>query len=179
MRISEHQPQDVAAGVGQLLALLAQLDDLVSRCTRAQYRASPEGRSGIGSHVRHCLDHIQALLDGASYGVIDYDARRRGTPVEACRDAAKQHLYAIERRLRALDQTPGTALVRVRAVVDREGQAVLLHSSLARELQFVASHTIHHCALIARLAGDVGVEVVPAFGYAPSTPLLVPAGRCA
>jgi uncharacterized damage-inducible protein DinB len=45
-----------------------------------------------------------------------------------------------------------------------------VRSSVGRELAFVVSHTIHHCAVIALLLRDLGVAVPPRFGYAPSTP---------
>ena len=32
----------------------------------------------IGQHLRHSLDHVNAILDGAESGVIDYDHRERG-----------------------------------------------------------------------------------------------------
>ena len=44
-----------------------------------------------------------------------------------------------------------------------------LTSSLARELQTLASHTIHHYALIAMAVRAFGVEVDANFGMAPST----------
>jgi uncharacterized damage-inducible protein DinB len=45
-------------------------------------------------------------------------------------------------------------------------------STHARELAFVISHTIHHCALMAVLLAVQGIPVPYRFGYAPSTPLL-------
>jgi hypothetical protein len=42
-------------------------------------------------------------------------------------------------------------------------------SSLARELRSVASHTVHHFALVALQLRLAGVAVDPRFGVAPST----------
>ena len=42
-------------------------------------------------------------------------------------------------------------------------------SSLARELQFLTSHTIHHFAVIALILRAMDVEVDREFGVAPST----------
>jgi uncharacterized damage-inducible protein DinB len=47
---------------------------------------------------------------------------------------------------------------------------VAVRSTLARELLFVISHTIHHQALIAVLLSAAGRTVPEAFGLAPSTP---------
>jgi uncharacterized damage-inducible protein DinB len=46
-------------------------------------------------------------------------------------------------------------------------------SSVARELAFVISHTIHHNAQIALLAHRLGSRrLPPGFGVAPSTPAM-------
>jgi hypothetical protein len=46
----------------------------------------------------------------------------------------------------------------------------VVRSTLGRELAFVASHTIHHFAIVALLLRDMGIGVPARFGYAPSTP---------
>jgi hypothetical protein len=43
------------------------------------------------------------------------------------------------------------------------------HSTLGRELQVVASHTVHHFALIALLLERLSVPVAAGFGVAAST----------
>jgi hypothetical protein len=50
------------------------------------------------------------------------------------------------------------------------GETVTGWSTLGRELAFVASHTIHHQALIAMLLGVQDVDAPDRLGYAPSTP---------
>ena len=47
--------------------------------------------------------------------------------------------------------------------------AAWMPSSVARELQAVRSHTIHHFALIAMTLRAWGIEVDSTFGVAPST----------
>lgn len=42
-------------------------------------------------------------------------------------------------------------------------------TSVGRELRFLLSHTVHHCALIAILLSLRGGEVPNGFGIAPST----------
>ncbi|MDH3494762.1 MAG: hypothetical protein OEM82_14505, partial [Acidobacteriota bacterium] len=44
-----------------------------------------------------------------------------------------------------------------------------LPTSLARELEFLHSHTVHHYALIAAKLGSMNIEVPFEFGVAPST----------
>ena len=42
-------------------------------------------------------------------------------------------------------------------------------SSIGRELGFLLSHTIHHCALIAVMMRLRGLATPPGFGVAPAT----------
>jgi len=49
------------------------------------------------------------------------------------------------------------------------GERGWVFSNLARELQFLASHTVHHYALIALTLTALGVPVDADFGMAPST----------
>jgi uncharacterized damage-inducible protein DinB len=52
-------------------------------------------------------------------------------------------------------------------ISDEQGQVV--KTSVDRELVFLASHTIHHMAIIGMLAEQAGVEVGAEFGVHPST----------
>jgi len=64
-------------------------------------------------------------------------------------------------------------MVVVRTLVAIDGPVVEAVSSVARELAFVVSHTIHHNAQIALLAHRLGSSRLPRrFGVAPSTPAL-------
>src|SRR4051812_42637413 len=93
---------DRAAATRPLAALLQQLADVVAHLRTDQYRQNPVGvvTSSVGGHVRHCLDHVRALIDSLESGELDYDNRRRGTDIEtstaaAC-DAIGDLLTAIE-----------------------------------------------------------------------------------
>ena len=55
----------------------------------------------IGGHVRHCLDHVAALLDGLDGGVVDYEARERGTAAEGD-PAAAAWVAELDARLAAM-----------------------------------------------------------------------------
>jgi uncharacterized damage-inducible protein DinB len=50
-----------------------------------------------------------------------------------------------------------------------EDKVVWSVSSTFRELQFLATHTVHHFALVALLLRQRGVEVPVEMGVAPST----------
>ena len=67
---------------------------------------------------------------------------------------------------RTLDQP-----VAVAAVMSVHGVSVTGWSTMARELAFVMSHTIHHQAIVALLLEQHGTGIPSErFGYAPSTP---------
>ncbi len=156
--------------VAPLRAVLAQVEAVLAGLTQAQYVQNPVGtfKSSIGGHVRHCLDHIEALIS-ADAGFIDYDKRRRGTSIETDLAAA----IAETRRLSAaLDSLSGRAMggdLVVSLMLSGDGPALRWGSSLGRELAFVLSHTIHHGAMIAAMVELVGAEVPAGFGLAPST----------
>lgn len=146
------------------IALLEQSHGLIAALAPTVYATVPAGRrSGAGPHVRHILDHYAALLDGVAGGVVDYEARERDERLE--RDPQRA-LAAIEQTIRGL-----------RALAERDGGRVLAVSSdghqgpstLARELLFLLSHTVHHQALVSLLLQNAGVEVDECFGVAPST----------
>jgi uncharacterized damage-inducible protein DinB len=161
---------NVAAGA--LADCLADLASLLERVSDLDYIAkAPGGVSGaIGAHVRHCLDHVNAVLDPAPDGVVRYDGRRRHPTLETDRHVAAATLRRSAARLEVLTRDRADVPIVLESQVDRDGACVQVISSLARELVFVLQHTIHHQALVALLLAGRGVAVPPTFGYAPSTP---------
>jgi uncharacterized damage-inducible protein DinB len=145
--------------------LLEQLDDEEYVAARAR------GISGsIGGHVRHCLDHVNALVAGAATGEVNYDSRRRDTVVERRRDAALDESRRLCDRLSDLAMLPSDVELKLWGALETEGPPIASMSTLGREVAFVVSHTIHHFAVIALLLWAMGREVPARFGYAPSTP---------
>ena len=137
------------------------------RAVRAE--AGRRGAQRIGGHVRHCLDHVEALLRGAGDGLLDYDRRERGTDVERSRTAALETIRRQERQLLEFTWPSGHRPLRLSVLVSPDAPPSVVLSSLDRELAFALSHTIHHGALIAVMAKLLGVAVPADFGYAPST----------
>ena len=152
-----------------------QLDDIaavVMSLDDATYVARPIGgvSGSIGEHVRHCLDHIGALVAATGSRPLSYDHRERGTTVE--RDPAEA-LRLIMRLKSAVDRWGSRAMdepVCVVSMLTAAGETVTGWSTLGRELAFVSSHTIHHEAMIAVLLSLAGGEVPDRFGLAPGTP---------
>jgi hypothetical protein len=156
-----------------LVELLHQLRQMIVRLDDDDYIMSPPGRTtgGIGGHVRHCLDHVAALLTGTCTGLCTYDRRRRGTEVETSRAAAIEATTEAMIRLLGLDATTLESEVFVETQLDPSGTMVVARSSVGREVAFVVSHTIHHNAIIAQMMQTRGLAFAPRFGVAPATPL--------
>jgi uncharacterized damage-inducible protein DinB len=152
-----------------------QLEDLaaiVMSLDEATYTARPiaEVSGSIGEHVRHCLDHIGALVGATAAQPLSYDRRERGTAVE--RDPAEA-LRLIMLLKAATGRWSGRSVdepICVRSQLTTSGEFLTGWSTLGRELAFVNSHTIHHQALIAVLLVLARVPVPDRLGFAPSTP---------
>lgn len=165
----------MSAAAPAVLALRERLEELthvVRALAPEAYRARPSRVSGsVGEHVRHVLDHVSSLLAGDPSSVLSYDQRLRGTAVETEPRAAVRELARLDAALeqwgdRSLDES-----VAVAALLCRNGRSITGRSTLARELAFVMSHTIHHQAIVALLLEQQGAPVPGgAFGYAPATP---------
>lgn len=162
-----HEPEALRPLVG----LLRQLFDLIETLTDEEYTRKPIGvvESSIGGHVRHNLDHIEALLSGLTTGRVCYDHRDRGTDIERERVAALSAILRLERDLFALPWGEVPRALGLSALVAPDLPPVLAMSSAERELAFVVSHTIHHNALIRVMVKLIGAPVPAEFGYAPST----------
>lgn len=165
----------------QLAVSLRQLAELLAVTSDEQYIQNPVGviASSLGGHVRHCLDHFEALCSGAATGAMDYDDRARGTRVETDRYAAQQSIRRLQDRVAMLDASMLTKAVRVTAMLAGDGTSIEATSSLGRELAFVLSHTVHHCALITAMCRTLGIPIPERFGYAPSTIAHLDGSACA
>jgi len=144
---------------------------LLERHSPYSYMKSDPGTfgSGVGPHMRHVLDHYASFISGVELGIINYDDRERNTLVERSLDACIQKARELLATLHGL-AIDGDAPVEVIASANTfGGKADLSESTLARELQFLASHTVHHYALIAIASRLQGIMPDKQFGIAPST----------
>jgi uncharacterized damage-inducible protein DinB len=138
-------------------------------------RDQPEGQftnsckevfsSTIGQHVRHCVEHYEEFLLAFHEGRnLDYEKRPRDLRLETDTGEALRRLTAIHASLGELPDAASHSL----GVLDT-GATAPSPSSAAREMQYLLSHTVHHFALIAVIAGLGGISVTSDFGVAPST----------
>ena len=123
----------------------------------------------IGKHVRHIIDHYSALLTATSGagGLLDYENRNRDLSLEKDRRAARDCLEETVEALRSRFEGPCADELNMRH--NSAGKHQTVKTSVERELVFLASHTIHHTAIIGMLAEQAGVKVSSDFGVHPST----------
>lgn len=148
-------------------ALLRSLDDdIYARPTSDRPRAA-----GVGPHFRHCLDFYRCFLRDLEGGRIDYDARDRQPELETSILTALASVESIIADLDSIDEEQAQREVTVHhdGFPGEELVTSWQRSTVARELRFLASHTVHHFALIAHLAREQGVEPGDEFGVAPAT----------
>jgi len=151
---------------------LDQIGALLLEIPSDVYTAAVESRASgtLGEHVRHCLDHVSALLSADVSKPLSYDHRRRGTEVETDPGAALQQILRLKA---ALGRWPMRSLeepIQVSSMIDPSGGTIAGWSTLGRELVFVLSHTIHHQGTMAAVLALHGIAPPAGFGYAPSTP---------
>jgi hypothetical protein len=155
-----------------LIDLLHQMRTMIARLDDVDYAMPAPGRTtgGIGGHVRHCLDHVTALLAGTRTGLCAYDRRQRGTDVETSRTAAIDATTDVMIGLLQIEPALLDSEVLVETQLEPAGEMVITRSSVCREVAFLVSHTIHHNAIVAQMLHARGVDVMPRFGLAPTTP---------
>jgi len=171
--MQEFRPQRAtsATAATALCHLLRELKSIVRKLNDLQFTKRPVGvvASSIGSHVRHCLDHVAALLRSVETGELNYDDRARGTAVESSRFAAIEAIEDLVRQLSGITAEYLDRAILVRVLLFPGSAPTDVQSSFGRELAFVISHTIHHNALVAAMLRTLGIDPPERFGYAPST----------
>ncbi|EAQ66433.1 hypothetical protein MED121_07110 [Marinomonas sp. MED121] len=154
------------------LESLKQAKEVVERLSDAAYTHvhQPYMQSSIGQHLRHIIDNYFALIQGLEKGHIDYNWRRRGAPVEHSRNTALAEIDELYQWLINLNESDiEQKLSLVSEVCLAETQSDFATSNLHRELIFVASHSIHHIAIISMNMRLQDIEVPAHFGLAPAT----------
>lgn len=152
--------------VAEAIALLRQGAGIAELAERAGLADD----TPLGPHLRHVIEHYEALLTGLDDGLVDYDARPRDRRVERdpalarsrCEQLADSYAARLSR------PWPDTLVVACDAGVDGADRH-LAGSTPARELLFVASHAVHHYALLRLALAPLGLHLPDGVGKAPST----------
>ena len=158
--------------VADNIAILQQGIELTSCLGSLYSKATPRClQSSIGGHFRHCVDIYNCFLSSVNSGRINYDLRARNELVESDPELAAFELQAIIDGLRRFSFADGHAELLVVLEGSKRSRECpcWTRSSIARELQSLLSHTVHHYALIAIALRLQGIELATEFGVAPST----------
>lgn len=146
------------------------LDQALALVAAHQAPSAPSYANPVGAHLRHVIEHYWALLRPASAGVVDYDARARDRELEQSPVLARAQLLAIQRELARWSHATLDAPVRVRGQAGLAGDiGFSAQSSIGRELVFIASHAIHHFAVLHQHCKVHGLVLDADFGKAPAT----------
>jgi len=161
------------------ITILQQALDYLESVTEAQYTEviAPFFMSSAGAHMRHILDHYYAIINGLESGFIDYDKRSRGGSVETKLSAAKSSISEITAFLNGLSDEDLKQNVELSTEISVDDKRVaIVGTSVAREIVFAGSHTVHHLATIKHIAQMQNVEVDKELGIAPATATFLRAG---
>lgn len=157
--------QDCVASLKQSIPLLEKINDALY----AETNGLPV-RSGVGVHLRHCIDFYESFLRGVKNGRVNYNERERESLVERDRLFAITRLRIIISELESLPIEDGDKHLLVCVENgDANNLSSWCHSSIKRELQFLLSHTTHHYALMGLMLKLMGHEVIEGFGVTSST----------
>jgi len=151
--------------------LLQQGIDLIATLSDEEYVYADERISGscVGSHMRHCIDFYHRFLGGVYTGKVDYDKRERDIRIEEDRMHATAELRRLKKALEAFGDGPEGIRLDVQSDAGTGDTSHWAASSVERELQVLASHTVHHFALVAVILRTQDRDPGREFGVAPST----------
>lgn len=160
-----------AADMHPLLAFNRQmLDQSLALVAVHAGPGAPPYAGPVGSHLRHVIEHWDALVFPAQPGQVDYDARPRDAALESSPVVARRRLLALREQIAAWRADTLAAPVQVRGLCGLAGQwGFGAASSLGRELAFVASHAVHHFAFLKAHCQQHGIALDADFGKAPAT----------
>ena len=130
----------------------------------------------VGPHLRHVIEHYEAFLTALAgpprggFHEIAYDDRRRDRAVERSASLAQARIEHIRAALADLPDDLLHAPVTLRLCGGVAGETEFgAESTPARELSFLASHAVHHFALLHGYCLELGIAVGADFGKASAT----------
>ncbi len=169
---SSHAPVGAATGdAARLLRFNCQLiDQALALIAAHDGVGAPDYAQRTGPHLRHVIEHYEALILRGADGVVDYDRRPRDRELERDTGLARARLAALKQQLVNWSDTMLDLPLRVHGQGGPAGEFdFATTSSIGRELVFLASHATHHYALLQVYCEQHGIATDPNFGRAPST----------
>ena len=161
------------------IIILQQAQDYLESVTEKQYTEiiEPFFMSSAGAHMRHILDHYYSIINGLKEGFIDYDKRSRGGTIETNITAAKSSISEITEFLTNLSSDDLQKTVNLSTEISvADKKVAVVGTTVAREIVFAGSHTVHHLATIKHIAQMQNIEVNKDLGIAPATATFLRAG---
>lgn len=171
MTDNNYSLNEKSTAVGDIVAAnvsaLAEGIKLLESITPAIYTQSqqPLFQSTIGAHFRHFLEHYECLFEQLPVRAICYDQRRRYQRLEIDFEYACEFIQLLRTRVEEIELT--AFALDLQFMSDQNREAV--PTTLARELLFLESHTMHHYAMIAAMARASGITTDGNFGVAIAT----------
>lgn len=85
--------------------ILSQKISLLQMVSSEDYQRKANSGSAIGAHIRHSLDHFNAVMQESTTegGILDYDTRHRQSDIEKCKVAAIKNCESLLGSLNSLE----------------------------------------------------------------------------
>lgn len=154
-----------------LAMTLYELGQVIEALSDEEYTGVSTGlfTSSMGAQTRHTLDHVRIFVNEFRSGLVNYEDRKRGTPVETSRGSAIAMIEGLIEQLLQISNRELEHPLTVSLMLHSDVDSARLQSTVGREIAFLLNHTIHHNALVSVMLKSLGKEVSPRFGYAPAT----------
>ncbi len=143
--------------------------EVAGMLTPEQYAFGRDEHRSIGEHLRHCIEHFQALLAGLNVSRIDYDKRDRNREIEVCPARFIDTMIEVTDRLRTFDEATLIRSLSMQTLCGAGEERAEISTTVGRELAFLQQHIIHHLAIVKMLAQSMGVMMPADLGVAFST----------
>ena len=164
------KPASICKPSGLLLSNVQLIEEALVLVAEHDLAGRPAYAGFAGKHIRHVIEHYEALLSPLRPGIVDYDHRARDAELERSGSLATARLRALLQRLNDWSDADLDANVSIHGQTGADGeQRFAVGSTIGRELVSVASHAVHHFALLHGYCLQHGIPTARNFGKAPAT----------
>lgn len=146
------------------------IDQALALVAAFETPGGPAYEQYAGPHLRHVIEHYEALLLRDADTTVNYDRRPRERELERDSGMARTRLIALQQRLIGWSDAELEQSLNVLGQGGLAGEFdFTICSSIGRELVFLANHATHHYALLKAYCDQHGISTDPSLGRAPST----------